>query len=143
MAVKLEVQNPGALEAAISRLSSAMSESTLRKGAAAGASVLKNEVYLRTPVDTGELREGVTVTYSPEDSVTGKIATYLVTFIGDYPDKPNGKPGMRKRDVAGWLENGTSKMAARPFVRPAYEAKRQQAVTTTQAVISAALEGKT
>lgn len=143
MAVRLEVHNPRALEAAISRLSSAMSESTLRKGAAAGATVLKDEVYLRTPVDQGDLREGVTVTYSPEDSVTGKIATYLVTFVGDYPPKANGKPGMRKRDVAGWLENGTSKMAARPFVRPAYDAKRQQAVTTTQAVIGEALEGKT
>jgi HK97 gp10 family phage protein len=142
VAVKFEVQNPDALASAVAKLEAAMSESTLRKGAAAGASVLKNEVMVRTPADTGELREGLTVAYAPEDSVTGKIATYVVTFVGEYPPRPNGKPGMRKRDVAGWLENGTSKMAARPFVRPAYEAKRQAAVDKTQAVISAALEGK-
>lgn len=142
MAVKFEVQNPDALADAIANLEQAMSESTLRKGAAAGATVLKEEVVARAPRVTGGLAEGCTVAYAPEDSVAGKIATYVVTFVGDYPQRPNGKPGMRKRDVAGWIENGTSKKAARPFVRPAYEAKRQAAADRTQSVIADALEGK-
>lgn len=136
------IENPDAMSDALRNLEAAFSESTLRKAGATGATILKHEVVVRTPRDTGELAKGCTVAYAPEDSVAGKIATYVVTFVGDYPQRPSGKPGMRKRDVAGWIENGTSKKAARPFVRSAYEAKRQQAVAATQAVINDALEGK-
>lgn len=146
-----EVQNPDALSDAIKRLDSAMSESTLRKSAAAGATVIKNEIAVRTPVDTGDLVSGLTVAYAPEDSVTGHIATYVVAFVGTAPDQKNGKPGMRRRDVAGWLENGhdnrisaiehgTSRTAARPFIRPAFEAVQSQAVATSQGVIDEAIK---
>jgi HK97 gp10 family phage protein len=145
-----EVSNPDALAKAIKRLESAASESTLRKAAATGATVIKDEIAIRTPVDTGDLLSGLTVAYAPEDSVTGHLATYVVTFVGTAPDRANGKPGMRRRDIAGWVENGhanrisaiehgTSRTAARPFIRPAFDAAKGQAVAASQAVILNAL----
>jgi HK97 gp10 family phage protein len=135
MPKSFEVVNPDALAKEIKKLERATSESVLRKAAAAGATVIKNEIAGRTPVDTGDLLNGLTVAYAPEASVTGSIATYVVTFVGTAPDQKNGKPGMRRRHVAGWLEYGTSKMAARPFIRAGFDAKKTQAAQATQKVI--------
>jgi HK97 gp10 family phage protein len=63
---------------------------------------------------TGTLEDSILVTYVPEDSVTGKLATYMVAFS-------------RKAWYARLLEYGTSKMAAKPFIRPGFEAKKEQA----------------
>ncbi|KVR97201.1 hypothetical protein WK28_09455 [Burkholderia vietnamiensis] len=63
---------------------------------------------------TGTLEESILVTYIPEESVPGKLATYAVTFN-------------KKAWYARLLEFGTSKMAARPFIRPSFEAKKTEA----------------
>lgn len=121
------IENPDAMADALRGLEATFSESTLRKAGATGATVFKDEVAARVPRGTGDLAKGLTVAYAPEDSVPGKIATYIVTFVGTAPPLPSGKPGMRRRDVANWLENGTSERAAHPFVRPAYEAVKSEA----------------
>jgi HK97 gp10 family phage protein len=63
---------------------------------------------------TGTLENAIKTAYIPEDSVTGEIATYSVFINQD-------------AWYARLLEFGTSKMAAKPFIRPAYEAKRVEA----------------
>ncbi|MFL9976065.1 HK97-gp10 family putative phage morphogenesis protein [Paraburkholderia graminis] len=116
MARALVVQNPDALTAALDNAERAAAESTLRKAAAAGATVFYREIKVRAMpyYRTGTLERSIIVTYVAEDSVEGNIATYMVTFKS-----------------AAWyarlLEYGTSKMAARPFIRPSYEAKKQDA----------------
>lgn len=128
MARPFEIHNPDALTAVLHRAALATAESTLRQAAASGATVFKDEVIIRVPKDTGELAEGVTVTYIPEESVAGKLATYAVVVTGTYPNGAHGhKAGMRKSDVARLLEFGTSKMAGEPFIRPAFEAKKSEA----------------
>jgi len=110
------VQNPDALTAALANAARATSESVLRQAAAAGATVFYREIKVRAMpyYRTGNLENSLLVTYIPEDSVTGKLATYAVTFN-------------QKAWYARLLEYGTSKMAAKPFIRPSYEAKKQQA----------------
>lgn len=118
----------------------ATGESTLRKAAAAGARVLMTEVRAEAPKDTGQLTLGVGMKYSPDRSRTGVIATYEVFVTGDYPNKANGKRGMRKADVARWLEYGTSKMRPRPFIRPAFAAKKAAAADAVTDSIKESIE---
>lgn len=108
-------------------------ENALRKAAASGVSVFKQEIQSKTPVDHGYLKQSVSVAFIKEESVTGKVATYETVFMGTAPDFSNLKTGklyrgMRNADVARWLEFGTSKMASKAFVRPAFDSQKQAAV---------------
>lgn len=142
MAKTLSVTNPDVFKDAIAALENASSESTLRKAAAAGVTVFKNEVARYTPIRTWDLLSGLSATYVPEDSVTGKLATYKVVFMGHTQGTKNKPNGYWRQSVAGWLENGTSRMAAKPFVRPAFEAAKDRAIAASNAVLTEALKGK-
>lgn len=123
-----DADNPEALNDLINGLSDPdLMESALRQGAASAITVLRQEIQMRTPVQHGYLRDSVSAAYVPDESRTGKVATYETVFMGTAPNQPSGKPGMRNADVANWVEYGTSRMSGEPFVRPAYEAKRQEA----------------
>ncbi|CAJ2721074.1 HK97-gp10 family putative phage morphogenesis protein [Burkholderia pseudomallei] len=136
------VDNPDALVNAIAALDQTFSESTLRQAAAAGVTLIKNEIAMRVPRESGDLAAGLTVAYDQEDSVAGLIATYIATFVGDTKPKGPSKKKVSRRALAGWLENGTSKMPAKPFIRPAFEAMKQRAADRSTEVIHAALNKK-
>ena len=112
----LTIENPQALTDVLDNAEAATSESALRQAAIAGARVFYREIKVRAMVHyrTGVLENSIRTVFVPEDSVTGEIATYAVTINKD-------------AWYARLLEFGTSKMAAKPFVRPGYEAKRQEA----------------
>lgn len=130
------VKNAGALTAMLDRLEEVASESVLRQAAVAGARVVHAEVKLRAPVDlgiyegkqgrhpAGFLRNNILIAYDDEVSVPGRLASYVVTWS-------------REAFYGRFLEFGTSKMAAQPFLRPAFEAKRKAAAQAVGEVIQA------
>jgi len=130
----VEVENGQALKDALLAAETVASESVLRQAAVAGARVIHAEVQLRAPVDTGIyegkqgdhppgfLRSKIIIAYDDEVSVPGRIASYLVTWS-------------KEAFYGRFLEHGTSKMAARPFLRPAFEAKKQAAAAAVDEVI--------
>ncbi|MCE4541385.1 MULTISPECIES: HK97-gp10 family putative phage morphogenesis protein [unclassified Caballeronia] len=120
------IENPDALTDVLRNASVAASESALRQAAIAGARVFYREIKVRAMPHyrTGVLENSIKTVFVPEDSVTGEIATYAVTVN-------------QNAWYARLLEFGTSKMAAKPFIRPSYEAKRQEA---GQAVINSLQE---
>lgn len=131
MAKSVTIDNPEALTDAINALENVQSESVLRRAAVAGARVLFDEIRARAPVGDKEyersskthppgfLRDSILIAYDKDQSVTGKLAMYLVTWS-------------KEAYYGRFLEYGTSKMAAQPFLRPGFLAKQDAA---RQAVI--------
>lgn len=128
------VENPQAMMDVLRGLDNVASESVLRQAAIAGARVIFDEVKLRAPVgDTtyerkgsphipGTLKNSIIIAYDKEVSLEGKIASYIVTWSKD-------------AFYGRFLEYGTSKMAAQPFLRPSHDAKKQTAADAVSDVI--------
>lgn len=135
MAKNFAVENPHALRDALLSVELVASESVLRQAAVAGARIVHAEVKLRAPVDLsiyegksrgrhppGFLRRNIIIAYDKENSVPGRIASYIVTWS-------------REAFYGRFLEFGTSRMAAQPFLRPAFEAKRKEIAAAIDEVI--------
>jgi HK97 gp10 family phage protein len=69
---------------------------------------------------TGVLEDGIMVTYVPEESLAGVTATYMVTFS-------------KNAWYARLVEYGKSDQAPKPFIRPAFEAKKKAATDAAAA----------
>jgi HK97 gp10 family phage protein len=115
MASWQDIQGLVELIATFNRLPDVVAQNALRPAVSAGATVIENEVISRAPVLTGKLKANVYQKYIPEES-NSINATYFV--------------GVRNDEAFYWRfqEFGTSKMSATPFVRPAFEAKKQEAI---------------
>ncbi|MFM0210450.1 HK97 gp10 family phage protein [Paraburkholderia sediminicola] len=133
MAKSFVIENPEALTDALRALDNVTSESVLRQAAVAGARVYFDEMKLRVPVGIrtyerkgteiypGFLRDNILIAYDKEQSVEGRIASYIVTWS-------------KQAFYGRFVEAGTSKMAANPFLRPSYEAKKTAAAEAVDAV---------
>lgn len=139
MASKLEIVNPQAMVETIDALAKVASESVLRQAAVAGARVFFDEVRMRAPVNLGIyegkwgrhppgfLRNNILIAFDKDTSVEGLRASYVITWS-------------KEAFYGRFVEFGTSKMAAKPFLRPAYEAKKQAAAQKFSEVIEAKAE---
>jgi HK97 gp10 family phage protein len=110
-----------------------------RPAAQAGAQVFYDEVKQRAStvgsdgspsapgegphVQSGTLRDAVYQAYSEDDSGLFK-AGYRISW--NKKKAPHGQ----------LLESGTSRMAARPFLRPSYDAKRRAAIEAVNAKLA-------
>ncbi|QEZ47182.1 HK97-gp10 family putative phage morphogenesis protein [Cupriavidus oxalaticus] len=128
------VHNGEALKGALDALDDIASESVLRQAAVAGARVIHAEVKLRAPVylgiyegkqgahPPGFLRSHIIIAYDDQRSVPGRLASYLVTWS-------------KEAYYGRFVEYGTSKMSANPFLRPGFEARKKAAAAAVGKVI--------
>ncbi|WOD19841.1 HK97-gp10 family putative phage morphogenesis protein [Paraburkholderia kirstenboschensis] len=134
MGKSFSIENPEALTEALRGLDGIASEPVLRQAAVAGARVYFEEMKVRVPVGIrsyerkgtkiypGFLRDHLLIAYDKEQSVEGRIASYIVTWSKD-------------AFYGRFVEAGTSKMAAQPFLRPSFDAKRTAAAEAVDAVL--------
>lgn len=106
-------------------------EDAARPAAQAGAQVFYEEVKARVPMSAkphksgkttftpGNLQRAIYQAFADKESGQG-VAKYRISF-----NKKNAFYGR-------FLEFGTSKMAAKPFIRPAYDAARLKALQAVQ-----------
>ena len=116
-------------------LSKAENKKVLRDGTRAAAEVLKTAIVERAPERTGKLKRNVVVV-----TMRGRrnAITSGVHIRGVNPETGNSDNTMKasnRRNAFYWrfVELGTSNMPAHPFVRPAFDARQDEA---TRAVIA-------
>ena len=98
--------------------------------------IVQRDAKSRVPVDTGTLRENIIVSRIPprrrgptEEGVEVTVRYKATKYKDTAPNRKAGRVGGSYQDYgplfyARFLEFGTSKMAARPFLRPAFEAAK-------------------
>jgi len=144
-----------AFNIATQRLDEALGESTLRAAGFAGAELLRDQAKQNALANkkTGVLYDNIIVKRLEEDSDGARRQTYIVTvrngnFKGDgayywrwvefghrfvpknnrISQRTGKKTGWKAHRRAAELEYGTASAPAYPFMRPAYESKKQAAV---------------
>lgn len=113
-------------------LDNAMERKIVQTAARAGAKVIRDEVELRAPRDTGELARNVTVkAYRVSRDGSFKV------LVGVKYVRKNAAKGAKSTEAPGayafWVEfgrpgkSGHTHQAAHPFIRPGFDAKKDEA----------------
>ena len=98
----------------------------LRASVGAGARVVRDEAASRAPQDTGKLKANIIATRRRASESHDEEWAVTVRTKGKGDDPKNAF-------YWKFLEFGTAKLAARPFLTPAFEAAKQSAL---QAIVS-------
>ena len=124
----------------------------LRSAVSAGAKVVVDEAIRRAPQgETGNLRKAIYRYRSRSQSAPGREAFLVGVRKGkkEYVDSAKNRRLKRvgkKYSVEGeafywrFVEFGTSKMAARPFLRPAFESKKWEALEAIKSRLAIAID---
>lgn len=119
------------LDRQLRKLPGPMAKKALRKGLRAGAKIIQAEAKVRVPKVTGALRKSIRVRAARKRR--GTVGVTVTTgqkdnaFVGD-------------TYYGGMVEFGTSRMTARPFMQPAFDAKKQQALDVIRRVTGVEIE---
>lgn len=127
MATLQNITGLDALKKALAQLPKNIGKNVLRGAVNAGATEFKKEAVARAPMDSGVLKKAVYQKQIKEKSSDTQQTFYIGVRSGKR--SKTTKKGL-KLDAfyARFVEFGTSKMAAKPFMRPAFEAKKEAAI---------------
>lgn len=137
--MEVRVDGLAELGEALKQFPEKLGQKYLRKATFAAANVIKEDAIARAPVRSGQLQEHIAVFRRPDDPSTAHYAIgvrgiKLNRKLKKIASKLRKIAGVKHLDIAGdvyywrFLEFGTSKMAARPFMRPAFEAQKENAL---------------
>lgn len=127
------------LTEALKELPKGIAKNVLRGGVGAGAAVLRKEIKQRAPVYTGQVAQGHPPPGTLKRAVYQRQIRELSNAIQQtfFVGVRTGKKVDRKGNTLDayyvrWVEYGSTKMTARPFIRPAFDAKKAEAITAVR-----------
>ena len=135
------------LSAALRELPQRIGRNVLKGAVSAAAAEVRSEARNKAPVYTGDVAQGHPPPGTLKRAIYQKQIRELsdnqkqVFFVGVRHGKKyqkQGKKGTLSQDAYywRWVEFGTSKMAARPFLRPAFEQTKMAAVERMKAYMT-------
>ena len=126
----------------LATLSKAENRKVMRDATRAAATIFKDEAVSRAPEKTGKLKKNIVVMTQRDRN--GNISSG-VHVRGTNPDTGTSDNTMKTGDPRNafywrFLELGTSTMAPVPFIRPAYDARQEDAVAAAFSEANAAID---
>lgn len=110
--IKTEIQGARELDKLLGQLPKKMGFTALRGAVRAGAKIIMEDAKARVSVDTGDLRDSIRI---QKVRARGTSVTFVV--------------GAEKKEFYGqFIEFGTSKQSARPWLRPAFDTRVKEAL---------------
>jgi HK97 gp10 family phage protein len=143
----VQIKGLAELNRALAELPPRVARNVLRGSVAAGAAVIRDEARVQAPRYEGQ----VAAKHPPPGTLKRAIYSaqarrlssllqqvYQVGVISGKRAKVGKAKSGKSKDAYYWrfVEFGTVKMAARPFLRPAFEAKKMQAVEAIRAYMA-------
>lgn len=152
MAELQNVSGLAELQRALAQLPIRVARNALRGSVNSGATVIRKEAMHRAPVRTGKLKASIYQRFVREQSGPMQ-ATY---YVGVRSGKSQRNKIVRRRvkgqvvsktidrDAFYWRfqEFGTAKQSARPFLRPAFEARKYEAVQRIKDYLAARVQAE-
>lgn len=119
------------LAAALRELGPRVAKNALRRSVSSGAAVIRDAAKSNAPEDTGKLKRAIGIKRSKD--ARGEMSAKYQVFVRQAKNGSIGQKNVKaygKFDAfyARWIEFGTSKMPAQPFLRPAFESQKENAV---------------
>ena len=126
----------------LAALSKAENRHVMRNATRAAATIFKDEAVKRAPVRTGKLKRNIVVITQRDRS--GGISSG-VHVRGTNPrtgSSDNKMKASNGKNAFYWrfVELGTSNLPAVPFIRPAYDARQEDAASAAFAVANQAID---
>jgi len=124
-------------------LSKAESRQVLRRAVRAGAELVAEEVANTAPEKTGKLKRNIVVLFGKGAPGTALAGVHIRGVNPETGNSDNKLKTSSPNNAFYWrfLEEGTSKMPAHPFVRPAYDRKQEEASAAAFAEMIKAIDG--
>ena len=120
MANEVRIEGLRELNATLKKLEDRTQKRILNRAVNAGAVVIRNEARQNAPQDTGKLKRNI---------ITAKRRAQKGQAVYAVSVRRKGKAEDSRNAFYGYfVEFGTSKMTARPFLTPAFEGKREEAM---------------
>lgn len=151
MASEMKVEGLSELVEKMRELPKNIARNALRAGVYAGAKVVQEDAKRRAPVYTGPISAGhppagtlkrsIIMKQIREESGPQQQVFYVMVRYGKKYRK-QGKKGNLSQDAYYWrfVEFGTASQPAHPFMRPAFESTKMQAVEAIAAKLGERIE---
>lgn len=127
---KLILQGDKELIAAMNALTPALEKKVLRTALRAGGKPILAQAKSNAPFKTGQTRRALKLR-AMKRSRKNRVGVIVQTKDGDYKGD---------QFYASFIEYGTSKMAAKPFMRPAFDTKKNESLQIVTREIDAGLQ---
>ncbi len=124
MAISADIDNT-ALMATLKKFPKNIQRNVMTGAVRAGAAVIRNEARVRVPKRTGNLKKSIIV-------MKRKTESYGLIRFSVTPSKKGKNSGW----YAHFIEFGTIHQSAKPFMRPALDAKQDEALQASQEYIA-------
>ncbi len=123
----MTIEGADRLKLAFQQLGPKLEKKILRKAVRSGIGIILKDAKRRAPRLTGRMAKALTSRTARYAIRQGIVSSNIVFNTKKYPELvTHGKKGQRWFYPA-FVEYGTDKMAAQPFVRPAFDSNKEAA----------------
>lgn len=137
----MSLQGAEGLKAAFQQLGPKIERKILGPATRKGMAIIVKEAKSRAPVLTGTMKRAITTRASKGAKRRGVTSVNLVFNTKKFPqlisfaktktiEKGKNKGNPKRYFYPAFIEYGTDKMVAKPFIRPAFDTRKEDAANT-------------